>query len=248
MIKVFWPKSPSPGNLGDILTPIMLREMGIEYTYVGPDQAELLMTGSIARFAEDGCRVIGSGIMSPKDLMNPKADWRVVRGPLTRAAILNQGGFCPENYGDAALAYRSLVYVPRPYKRFMEKGFVPHYVDYLQVTSKYGPDRTISTITNNPTTTISLIGCCSKIYSSSLHGIILAHSMGVPAAWVKWSNKLDGHPEDMKFLDYAMSVGIKLIPYKNVDEAIPILPETDRIDECAENVLRALDQLKEDYV
>jgi hypothetical protein len=45
--------------------------------------------------------------------------------------------------------------------------------------------------------------------SSSLHGIIIAHSYGIPAAWIAISEiHGSGVSADFKFLDYYSSVGL----------------------------------------
>ena len=44
------------------------------------------------------------------------------------------------------------------------------------------------------------IAQCNHIVSSSLHGIVTAHSLNIPAVWVKLSDKVVG--DGYKFRDY----------------------------------------------
>ncbi|MFD1079906.1 polysaccharide pyruvyl transferase family protein, partial [Longispora fulva] len=47
---------------------------------------------------------------------------------------------------------------------------------------------------------------CEKVLSTSLHGLIVAHAYGIPAVWVKMSDKIFGN--DIKYADYLESVGL----------------------------------------
>jgi hypothetical protein len=62
---------------------------------------------------------------------------------------------------------------------------------------------------------IDAIASCRAILSSSLHGIIAAHAYGVPATWVKPSDRPKG--DGFKFLDYWASMGrddVKPLPFE----------------------------------
>lgn len=204
--KAWWSKGPAPGNLGDILTPIILDHFGIKYEYhKSPRSAGLLCVGSIAKFAGPKTVVLGSGTMRESDTLSYLADWQFVRGPQTRRKVIECGGDCPEIYGDPALLM-PIIHYPTVSKG-SEVGIVPHYVDYEYVVNKYGKDhKVINVLNDNPFEVIDQIVSCSKIVSSSLHGIILAHAYGIPAAWVQFSDKLSG--DGIKFVDYFESMSL----------------------------------------
>jgi len=48
---------------------------------------------------------------------------------------------------------------------------------------------------------------CAFVVSSSLHGLIIAHAYGVPAAWMRRRQALAG--DGVKFLDYYESLGME---------------------------------------
>ncbi len=131
-----------------------------------------------------------------------------VRGPLTRRSLLQQGIDCPEVYGDPALLI-SKYYHPKPRKKY-KYGIIPHYVDEKNPLVR-------SIISRPDVLVISMAGynhwhdipdavcSCEKIVSSSLHGLIVADSYGVPNLWVRFSDNIAGG--SFKYLDYFASVG-----------------------------------------
>lgn len=202
MLKVWWYDKPAPGNFGDILTPYILDHFDIPFKH-SPKDFDTICIGSVAVRATEGTMVLGSGILKSRSNLHPGADWRFVRGPLTRKRVIECGGSCPEIYGDPALLLP--LFVDESEKKY-DVGIVPHYVDYEFVKENYPNYRVIDLITDDPIKTARGITECRTIISSSLHGIICAHAYGIPAAWVKFSNGLAG--DGIKFDDYYQSVGL----------------------------------------
>jgi pyruvyltransferase len=202
MRKVHWIGTPRPGNFGDIITPKILDYFEIKYVHDSKDY-DTISTGSIATLAKAGTTVLGSGVMSIRDNVHPEADWRFVRGPITRNRVLICGGSCPEIYGDPGLLLPILCDSGKPK---YDVGIVPHWVDYDEICQKYPTHRVIDLLNEDPLVVAKQISECKTIISSSLHGIICAHAFGIPAAWVKFSPKLKG--DDVKFIDYFTSVNV----------------------------------------
>lgn len=211
----WWPRAPQPGNFGDILTPYLIKKITgaspfhINAKGLSAYPNNILAVGSIISAASNGVNVWGSGIMQITDKPNPRATYHAVRGPLTRNRILDNGGDCPEIYGDPALL------LPRFYTPTVEKsyryGIVPHYVDYEVVKAWYSemPEIKVINILNSSIEEVVDDICqCENVISSSLHGIIAAQAYGVKARWAKFSNKLVG--DGSKFKDYFESVGIDM--------------------------------------
>lgn len=202
MYSVYWVGNNKSGNFGDVLTPYLLEYFNIDYKFTKKPPADLICIGSIARHASDNTTVLGSGFISRKNPINPKANYKFVRGPLTRDMILSKGGNCPEIYGDAAML---LPLFCNESKKENEVGIVPHVWHYKEVKNMYPKHKVINLQTKNALDVAKEISSCRYIISSSLHGIIAAHAYGIPAAWVNFGNlKGDG----MKFQDHFLSAGI----------------------------------------
>lgn len=199
MIHPFWFRGVP--NYGDILTPFILNCFGIKYRYTRKEQCDSLFIGSIANIARKGIRVYGSGFIRKDDKVCVHADWQFVRGPLTRQMILDAGGKCPEIYGDIALLLPEFI---KPFEKKYDVGYTPHGEEYSLFPKG---EHKIQMYHPNVRHTTLEITRCRKIISSSLHGIIVAHAYGIPAAYVSMSNKLSG--DGMKFTDYYRSVGLE---------------------------------------
>jgi pyruvyltransferase len=241
MYKVWWlGGSDGRGNFGDVLTPYILDHFNIKYNFVKKHRdADILCVGSIARRANENTTVLGSGIIDSNDKISKLADWRLVRGPLTRNRILQLGGKCKENYGDPALL---LPLFCDESKKEHDVGYVPHHINYGEFI-KNNPNNFVIQLRHlhrSPLDTAKEITKCRQIISSSLHGIIAAHSYGIPAAWVDSENKLKG--DDVKFYDYFASVGIENPQKTTVDNPIFTLPTINRVSD----IISAFEEVKHD--
>jgi len=221
-LNIFWCVKPRPGNFGDILSPLILGHYGYHVEHSGVKNANYLCVGSIAKLASKRHTVLGSGIMSKTNKINPKADWKWVRGPITRDIVVSQGGNHPEVLGDPALLLPRII-SPKEKKEY-KIGIIPHYVDYDYVKETYPQFKVINLLNNDLDGVVKQITDCEKIISSSLHGIIAAHAYKIPAAWVKFSDKLAG--DGTKFFDYYASVNLPC-EFSTVENPIYTVPNFD---------------------
>lgn len=213
IINAWWPKGPPPGNFGDILTPLLVEHF-TDHVCVftnknTPSKTPVLFgTGSILTLAENNTVIWGSGMMRASDRGKVKRDatYLSVRGPRTYEILKERNVKCPPIFGDPALLMPELYNRANLPKKF-EYGMFAHYVDTEQVERWYRHDPTVKMIyplNSNPFQVISHVLQCEKIISSSLHGVIIAHAYGIPAVWVKHSDKLNG--DGIKFHDHFESV------------------------------------------
>ena len=129
-------------------------------------------------------------------------DIRAVRGPLTRQVYLKLGHKCPEVYGDPGILM-PLIYQPSNTKKTKDFMIIPQYTTENEIR-KYYPDKLIISMNSNDyKSVIDKIVSCKVVYSSSLHGIILAESYGVPAVFFRGIHPII----DFKYKDYYASTG-----------------------------------------
>ena len=206
--KVWWMQSPFPGNFGDILTPWLLERLTGTPPRRAREKHAGLAIGSIVRFARTGTPVWGSGALRPSDTIAPDARYCAVRGPLTRDLARQAGGAAPDVLGDPALL------APRFYRPDVAKrhdlGVILHHEhrdlgldapDALSIDVLRAGDAGLEAF-------IREVLSCRRILSSSLHGLIVAHAYGVPAAWLDLNDRRGVPGGRFKFDDYFRSVGV----------------------------------------
>jgi len=212
-VPLWWWEKPYPGNLGDILNPYIIEKItGIPPLYTNKSR-RLFACGSILPHCTPDVMVWGSGFPRKNAAVCPHAQYFAVRGPLSRQLILNAGGKCPEIYGDPALLL-PLYYRPKKYSASKAPyGLILHHNhSHKELKIDHSEVDLISIMRLGYSEIESFIDeVASKkiIFSTSLHGIIIAHAYGVPAVWCSLSNQLHDVPGDgMKFIDYFTSIEI----------------------------------------
>lgn len=199
-IKVYWwrPKS-KPYNFGDELGAIILKKLGYKVIRTSMERAELITTGTIIDIAEtknNSVCIWGSGAGWLHDMPN-NFDILAVRGLLT-ARCLDIGAVI----GDPGiLVSRLFPKLPAKY----DIGVVRHFID----DNEYPFADIVIDATEDPITVINKISQCRTIMSSSLHGMIVANSYGIPAMRIARDDVISG---DFKWLDYESSLT------KNINE------------------------------
>lgn len=229
-------------NLGDTLSQIifywMLKRKGCDPEYKTKKTIHLLGLGSI--IGADGFDAViwGSGIHKLDNLYNIcrynrflKYDVRAVRGPVTKAILENCGHYDCKNvvYGDPAIIMPK-IYRPKNDEKKYKVSLILHYITPNK--SRYAENyHCIPIETDNYKKFIDEIVASELIISSSLHGIILAETYGVPAVFLNENGLLD-HVL-MKYYDWYFSTGrANVVIAHSVEEALRVKPM--RLPELAE--------------
>lgn len=219
-------------NIGDTLAKIVYDYM-LDYYNLDPHKriqrtVHLNTIGSIIAIGNYDAVIWGSGLHCNRTINNlikhqkyVKYDVRAVRGPITESLLESAGYQCPHVYGDPAVIM-PLIYTPINIKKEYSISVIVHYSKVK--TAKDLEERgyhTINVLTDDYRYFIDEI-CKSKlVISSSLHGIILAETYGVPAIFLR--NGIEN--EEMKFYDWYFSTNRhNVVVLDSIDEWKNVTP------------------------
>lgn len=248
------------GNLGDCLAiPIcefFLGKLGIKLDQPVREKRHLFTIGSggLGSFADgtiwgtginfDGLNGRRYGESKPRwwekywDAKHRKLDIRAVRGPLAREVFLRLGHKCPEIYGDPGILLPMMYSPSRPQEdQLADYKIIPQSLKEDEARKYIPADKIISMKTADYRKVIDQICACKRVYSSSLHGIILAEAYGVPAVFFRALSER----VDFKYKDWYASTGRFDVPMAgSLVEAMrmdpPELPDLAEMQQQLANV------------
>lgn len=229
----YWGDKP---NLGDAISPIIVNYMlnlkGLTLDKPVVKTKHLYAVGSVITAGVQDCTVWGNGVLYTVlnyRIKNRELDIRSVRGPLTRLVLMEYGYNVPEIYGDSAILMPE-IYYPVDIKKTCKYGIVMHKngSSHLKDLDKLdGTYKMIDIKTNNYEDFINDLMSVDYIISTSLHGIILAESYGIPAILVQPEFSL------FKYYDYYCSTGRANFPIIQSIEELQFVdfPEIPNFDD-----------------
>lgn len=208
-------------NFGDLLSKEIIEKLtSKKVIWVYPNSRKvdyifkksLLAVGSIIHNAEESSMVWGSGILN-KNLPIKKAKYLAVRGPISYEILNSKGIQTNKVFGDPALL------VPKLFPTLIKKqenqiGLLPNHKQFSLFKKYFQNDNSDINLINpldSPTNVIQNILKCKIIYSSSLHGLIIATAYGIPFVYLKLIDEYLGI-EELKFLDFFNSMGMSVSP------------------------------------
>ena len=193
-------------ELSEVVTTLMLASQGRTLLDEVREEKRLFTIGSILHFADNDAVVWGSGIngkIDPALHRFERLDVRAVRGPRTYERLKARGISCPDVFGDPALLLPSFC-SPQSAQALHDAIFIPNLNDLKAISGLVmEPSITLVSPLLSWNRVLQHIVSSKLVLSSSLHGVILAESFGVPCRYVRISEV-----ENMfKFLDYFEGTG-----------------------------------------
>ena len=196
-------------NFGDYLSCIVVaevaRKLGLTKSNL-TNGRKLLAAGSVLHFAQDGDIVWGAGVNGKIALEQHTfqcLDVRMVRGPKTREFLKQRGGSVGAVFGDPALLLPSLF--PRLKRQTEPEKIIllPNLNEFEILKKRQIRSMKLISPFCHWRTVLSEILTSELVLTSSLHGIILAESFGVPVRFVMPI----GGETLFKYQDYYLGTG-----------------------------------------
>jgi len=194
-------------NFGDRLTPDILRYYGFRPLFTPVfDACNIVSVGSILELVPESFKgkILGTGfLLSSTQKVFSEADILAVRGKLTAQKLSLPDSVALGDPGilvDRVYKQKKL-HIPKKYVL----GLVPHYKE-MNIPSvhnfvkRYPNAVCLINVCRKPEKVIREVAACQNIASSSLHGLVVSHSLGIPACPLTLSGKLRGGI--FKFRDY----------------------------------------------
>jgi hypothetical protein len=199
IVRAYWWEAKK--NFGDLLTPVILRRLGVLAVRAEIDSAQVVGVGSLLQqLPQEFSGVLwGTGQIADEPLDLPGVRAVALRGELTRERL---GGPAVIALGDPGLLVRRFV---SPRRKRFDLGVVVHFSHEadgeLTAIPREGAGRVrFIGVRRRPLAVAADVAECRTILTSSLHGLIMADAFGIPALWVRTSTPLYGH--DFKFWDH----------------------------------------------
>jgi hypothetical protein len=267
-LKLYWCRGEgrsdtSKQNFGDYLSPVLVEKLsGRKVEYSPVQNADLIAVGSVlgrerkAKYWWGGKRrlhIWGAGTGSEQAIYSGHHHYHAVRGALTLAQI--QGAPAQVALGDPGLL--APLVLDREADKTAKKirvGIIPHYADQSEPAvaelAASIPGAKVIDVFLPVCQVLEEISSCDFVFSSSMHGLIVADAFAVPNHWLLLSR---GRISEYKFADYYSAFGLAevlpLLPCELVDGGVGLL---DRIAgeysrpgilEVKEGLLRSFPQL-----
>jgi pyruvyltransferase len=241
-IKTYWYSNEK--NFGDLLAPCLFQHFKFKPIHSEIIRSDIVSVGSILGIVPSlySGYIFGSGLIKDHSIKLPFAKIIGVRGELTWERI----GSPKINFlGDPGLLADKLI-LERKEKKFLI-GIVPHYVDkhnekILHISQEFEKEIKVIDVQNDPRLVINEIDECEYILSSSLHGLVVADSLGIPNGWLLLSNNVVG--KGFKFFDYWSVFNTKYEPFEllGTENLIDLINMTHEIPERIPMVKNAIDE------
>lgn len=203
-IRIYWFRRQP--NFGDAIAPhLVARFAGLDAVWSEPSDCEAVVIGSVAGRVAHGYHgiIVGIGkLRESVELDLSSAGVLGLRGQLTARDSKALGSYA---LGDPGLLAIDML-DDRP-AALHPLGTVAHWKD-TRLRDRY-PGALHIDVGDDPLLVIGQIASCERIVSSSLHGLVVADSFGIPR---RWEHSPDVGGGTFKFRDYATALGVEIEP------------------------------------
>lgn len=201
---IYWWCPKESKNFGDEMAHVIIEKLvghQVQQGYLDHSGKLLLSVGSVLSFAREHDVIWGSGFreLPPSSMKGKVLDIRAVRGPRSRKLLQELKISCPQVYGDPAILFGHLF--PEYCHRVKRHDYI--LIPNLNEIRFFLPYNHLVLPTRPWEEVVEEIAASRLVISSSLHGIIIAESLGVPARLLRmtWGERL------LKYQDYYESTG-----------------------------------------
>lgn len=261
-MKLYWCRGEGRGdsskqNFGDYLSPLLVEVFsGRKVEYAPVQQADLMAVGSVLGreskakrwgFLPRRLHIWGTGTGAEQAQYSGRHYYHAVRGAQTLSQIHDLSSR-PVLGDPGLLAPWVLGGRDSPVAKTIRVGIIPHYADQAEpavaelLTAI--PGARLINVFSPVKQVLEEIASCHFVLSSSMHGLIVADSFGVPNQWLLLSR---GRISEYKFADYYSAFGICGVKPLQPQEVLrdgPVL-----LERLAEGCIRpGLEQIQQDLI
>lgn len=219
---VYWKPAKGNDNVGDRISLEIVRDIlkssGLDLQHITESTHRLLGIGSILHDVYVPSTIWGSGLHHYGcRIPTTSLDVRAVRGPLTYSRLREAQIPCPRVFGDPGILVTRL-FQPSTLTASKDYVVIPHFTKEAKYSSL--KHNVLSTITADWLGFLQQISDARLVISGSLHGIIFADALGIPAILLE-----DTDQDLFKYEDYYFSTGRYSFPIaRSIEEARLLTP------------------------
>ena len=196
-IRAFWYIS---NNFGDNLNHYLIKKLSgkdVVYAHDRDNLKHYICIGSILSESNKHTTVWGAGFGSNTSELNKESKVISVRGEISANKISQSVSII----GDPALLM-PLIYKPKTGKKH-RIGIIPHFLNYGHVLNVLSEEYHIIDPFLPVEDFVNEVNMCECVFSSGLHGLIIADAYKIPNCWVDFGCEIGG--DGIKFSDYYTS-------------------------------------------
>lgn len=227
-VAMYWWKALP--NFGDALSPLVVGgTTGYHPRWVSKKYSgKMLAVGSVISAARPNDVIVGAGLIRDEPfLLPPGVKVLAVRGPLTAALLGLEARL--QVFGDPGLLAPEILGITRD-NGAETISLVPHQVDFAATRrilekSRLNLNVALVSVEAAPMAVVESIAKSRVCVSTSLHGLVIAEALGIPAIWATMHGPLAGGT--FKFRDYYLGTGRTLETPLEMAEALEIAKHGD---------------------